>query len=120
MSNTFFQSPELFAEKNKEYKTKQKLNGKWIYFKYIYYDSLRISNSGTNILQNVNDIHEFCIKFQGVTGGSEINFLPYVHTDNAKVYINMSGTNLRIITNGNYAGNYRFWGWVKYTKVDNS
>lgn len=115
MSNTFFQSPEINKGRNVDVKTKQLLNGRPVYFRYVFQDTFRIDTSSRTLISEVNDVMDFNLKFQATTGG-EINFLPYVHTDNSKVYFNLSGTNLRIIANGSYKGNYKIWGWIKYTK----
>lgn len=94
-------------------------NGKQVYYKRIS-QRTRISTTAVNLASNVNVLISQCLSFQAYSGSTpsgEINYFPYIHTDQSVVTLSSISNNLQVqVKSGSFAGTYLVAGWIFYTK----
>lgn len=115
MSLTFFQSPNFNPQENTEYKFgSKKFNGEQIYYQLLNVSGRIQSSQGLKIINSASNIlvHNLSMNISGKTW-----FLPYIHTNNIGVVLQLVNNVLYVISQGSgFAGNYTIKGLVYYTK----
>lgn len=96
-------------------------NGKQVYYQLVG-KKTRISSTAYTVVSNVDRLISQSLCFQGYNSSNrlsgDINYFPYIHTNDARIVLKMNDTNdLQIVVQtGSFAGNYLIAGWIFYTK----
>lgn len=99
---------------NQEYETEITINDKKVFYQFIQ-QSKRISGTSQVVTNGIGRIINQDICFYSSLDNIRY-FLPYVHTNNAVVYLKLENNQLRILANGSFTGNYMIEGFIFYTK----
>lgn len=100
---------------NQEYETEITINGKKVFYQFVQQNK-RISGTSQVMINGISGIINQDLCFYS-TNDNIRYFLPYVHTNNAVVYLKLETNQLRILANGSFTGNYTIEGYLFYTKV---
>lgn len=109
------------AENNTEYVLSGvTFRGQPIYYQW-YNTRIRVSTSSATLIDGVNVFLHQGLTVQGVSNGSPKGvkwLLPYVHTNNVGVIIQLNGTALQVQSqSSDFAGTYQIAGLLIYTKA---